>query len=309
MKALVVGIGGVGGYFGGKLAKAYSSSPDHSVTFVARGEHLQKIREQGLAVSTKDEGSWIARPDLATDRPADAGQVDIVLFSVKGYDLEQAAELVKPCIHEDTALISLLNGIDNAERLSAVIDRGHILNGCVYISAFLAAPGSITQVGGPCTLIFGPEEGPLEPYRPIEQFLKDAGVKATLTDDIASALWSKYIFVGPLGGVTSLSGKSLGGVIENEELRSLLAGMMEEVSAVARARDIVLPEDIVKNSIETASNFPYETKTSIQLDFEKGNRTELDTFVGFLVKAARDLGIDAPLHERVYRELTAGEGR
>ncbi|HET58208.1 MAG TPA: 2-dehydropantoate 2-reductase [Deltaproteobacteria bacterium] len=309
MKALIVGIGGVGGYFGGKLAKAYGFSPDHSVVFVARGEHLRKIREEGLAVSTKDEGNWIARPDLVTDRPADAGQVDIVLFSVKGYDLEQSAELVKPCIHEGTAVISLLNGIDNAERLSAVIDRGHILNGCVYISAYLAAPGSVTQVGGPCTLFFGPETGPVEPYRPVEQFLKDGGVKATLTDDIASALWSKYIFVGPLGGVTSLSGKSLGGVIESEELRSMLAGMMEEVKAVASARDIVLPEDIVKNSIDMASNFPYETKTSIQLDFEKGNRTELDTFVGFLVKAARDLSIDAPLHERVYRELAARERR
>jgi len=309
MKAIVVGIGGVGGYYGVKLARAYESSVEHEVVFIARGRHLEAIEERGLVVRTKDEGTWTARPALATGDPAKAGTADIILFCVKGYDLEETAKSMLPCINDDTVSIPLLNGTDNPERLSRVIKKGHVLNGCVYISSVRTAPGEVTQVGGPCTLFFGPEKGAADPYLPVETFLKNAGVKASLLEDITVVIWSKYLFVGPLGGVTSLFGEPVGAVLENDRHRSMLEGMMKEVESVARALNVALPEDIVERSMKMAGDFPFETKTSIQLDFERSNQTELETFVGFIVKKSKYLGIETPLHNQVYLSLGAKEAR
>ena len=301
-------MGGVGGYFGGKLAHCYSSSGEHEVMFIARGNHLQKIKDGGLTITTKDEGTFIARPDMATDTPADIGPVDVIFFSVKGYDLENAAASMMPVIHERTVSITLLNGVDNVERLATVIDRGTILNGCVYISAHMAEPGTIRQVGGPCSLFFGPESGPVDSYRNLESVLKNANINAVLSDHIAVDAWSKYIFVGPLGGLSSIVGKPLGAIMETKEHRTMLEGLMREVESTARARGIPLPDTIVRQSLGMASNFPYETKTSIQLDFERGTRTEFETFVGYVVRAGRQAGIATPLHDRVYEALKKKQG-
>jgi 2-dehydropantoate 2-reductase len=308
MKIAVIGIGGVGGYFGGKLAHRYSSSGKHEVIFIARGNHLQKIKDSGLTVTTKDEGTFIARPDMATDFPKDIGPVDVIFFSVKGYDLENAAASMMPVIHDRTVSISLLNGVDNVERLATVIDRGTILNGCVYISSYVVEPGMIRQVGGPCSLFFGPESGPVDSYRDLEIVLKNAHINAVLSERIAVDAWSKYIFVGPLGGLSSMVEKPLGTILETKEHRIMLEGLMREVESTARAHGIPLPDTIVQQSLDMASKFPYETKTSIQLDFEKGTRTELETFVGYLVRAGRQAGIATPLHESVYETLKKKEG-
>jgi 2-dehydropantoate 2-reductase len=303
MKIAIIGIGGVGGYFGGKVAHRYSSSGAHKIVFVARGNHLHTIKDSGLTVMTKDEGTFLARPDMATDTPADIGPVDVIFFSVKGYDLENAAASMMPVVHDQTVSISLLNGVDNVDRLSNVIDRGTILNGCVYISSHVVEPGIIRQVGGPCSLFFGPESGPIDPYRNLESVVKNANINAVLSDHIAVAAWSKYIFVGPLGGLSSMVEQSLGAIMEKEEHRTMLEGLMREVESVARAHGIPLPDTIVAQSLDMALKFPYETKTSIQLDFEKGTRTELETFVGYVVRAGRQAGVATPLHDRVYHTL------
>jgi len=213
-----------------------------------------------------------------------------------------------PVIHDQTISLSLLNGVDNVERLSTVIDRGALLNGCVYISSYVVEPGTVRQVGGPCSLFFGPEEGLVDPYQDLEVILKNAHINATLSDQIDVNVWSKYIFVGPLGGITSMVNEPLGAILENKDYRTMLEGMMREVEATARAHGISLPDAIVEQSLDVASKFPYETKTSIQLDFEKRTRTELETFVGYLVQSAKKAGIATPLHDRVYKILKEKEG-
>jgi 2-dehydropantoate 2-reductase len=302
MKIAILGIGGVGGYYGGMLARKYENSAEHDIFFVARGEHLQKIKTDGLKVITK-EGDFIARPSLATDNPKEMESLDLIIFCTKGYDLEDAAQKVSENVHSDTAIITVLNGVDNTDRLRSVLPRGHILNGCVYISSRINTPGEVEQVGGPCTLFFGPEEGPTDRYTGIETVMKDAGIKATLSDHITPDVWSKYIFVGPLGSISSMLNKPLGAIMENEEHRTMLEGLMKEVEAVAHAKDISLPENIVQQSLDVASSFPYETKTSIQLDFEKGRQTEMETFTGYVVRSGRKLRIKTPLHDTVYAAL------
>ena len=304
MRIAIVGLGGVGGYFGGKLARRYGASEGHDVLFLCRGQHLEAIRRSGLKVIAVGE-EFTAFPALATDNAEELGKVDLMLFCVKGYDLESTAAMVAGNVHRGTVVLPLLNGVDAAGTLRSVIGKGSMLGGCVYISSHVEAPGVVQQTGGPCKMFFGPETGDVEGYRHIESLLKGAGIKAELTSDIALELWSKYIFVGPFSGVSSLLGKTFGAIFEDAEDRRMLEGMMGEVEAVARKQGIVLPDDIVARSVKKAAGFPYDTKSSMQLDFEKGRRVELEVFVGYVVNSGRDLAVPTPLHERVYRELAA----
>jgi len=308
MKAAIIGIGGIGGYYGGKLAAKYAGSGEHQIIFIARGEHLNAIRKQGLQLITV-EGDLTAVPALATDNPRDAGLFDLVLFCVKSYGLEAAASQIKDNIHDETVIIPILNGVNMAERLKAVLPKGRILGGCVYISARIESPGVVRQVGGSCQFIFGPDQAAdVETYRPIEAFLREAGIKAELVNQIALPLWTKYIFIDPLAGMTSMTGKPFGAILDNPIDRTMLAGLMQEVELVARAQGVSLPEDIVQATAAKVASFPPATKTSMLLDFEKGQPVELDIFMGYMVAAGKKLGITVPLHEKVYGELLKKAG-
>ena len=156
MRIAVIGIGGVGGYYGGLLAKRYFDNKDIEITFVARGRHLEEIKANGLRVLSEKE-NFTVRPDRATDVPSGSGIYDLVLFCVKSYGLEESAKILVPNINKDTVLISLLNGVDNAERLRSILNDGIVLDGCVYISSHIVRPGVVQQAGGSCKLFFGAE--------------------------------------------------------------------------------------------------------------------------------------------------------
>ncbi|HBB17759.1 MAG: hypothetical protein A3J94_15520 [Syntrophus sp. RIFOXYC2_FULL_54_9] len=303
MKIAVVGLGGVGGYFGGKLAGKYADSPEHTVIFIARGEHLAAIRREGLLLKAV-EGVCRVIPDLATDHPAEAGSCDLVLFSVKEYDLEAAAAGLDPLLHANTVILPVLNGVDIAARLRSIVPRGSVLSGCVYISSFIEAPGVVRQVGGTCQLVFGPDEGRADTYQPLETLLKQAGIKAELSADIAVPLWSKYLFVSPMAGVTSLMGLCFGDVMADEKGRAMVHGLMAEIAHLAGAKGVALPAGSMESAIARIEHFPPETKSSMQLDYERGGKTELELFIGFAVRAGHSLGVPMPLHEELYAALT-----
>ncbi|MEW6333721.1 MAG: 2-dehydropantoate 2-reductase [Thermodesulfobacteriota bacterium] len=304
MKIAVVGLGGVGGYFGGKLAGTYARSPDHSVVFIARGGHLAAIRGAGLLLRTV-EGENRVFPDLATDRPTEAGPCDLVLFCVKEYDLAPAAVALDPLLHAGTVIIPLLNGVDIAERLRSALDRGTVLSGCVYISSFIERPGVVRQVGGTCQLVFGPDDGETDAHRPLEILLRNAGIKAELSSDIVVSLWSKYLFVSPMSGVTSLTGLSFGDIMADDKGAAKVRGLMAEIANLAAAKGVALPESSVEEAIAKVKRFPPETRSSMQLDVAKGGKTELELFIGFAVRAGRSLGVPVPLHDQMYAELKA----
>ena len=302
MRIAVVGIGGVGGYFGGKVALKYAGSAEQEVVFIARGAHLEAIRKEGLLLRTV-EGDFRVNPDLATGDAAAAGPCDCVLVCVKEYTLDEAAAGIAPLLHEKTVVIPLLNGVDIAERLRSTLPRGVVLSGCVYISSFIEAPGIVRQVGGTCQLFFGPDDGKVDAFRPLEALLKGAGIKAELTDRIGVHLWTKYLFVSPMAGVTSLMAKPFGAVMADEKGRAMVRGLMEEIRRLAEAGGIALPGECVEAALVKVARFPYETKSSMQLDFEKGGRTEVDLFIGYAVRAGRSLGVPVPLHEELYSAL------
>ena len=304
MRIAVIGMGGVGGAFGGRLAVRYEGSVSlHQVVFIARGEHLMAIQEIGLNLITPD-GIFLSRPYLATDDPKMAGEFDLVLFAVKSYGLEEAARAIAGNIHDQTVIIPLLNGVDITERLQGILPRGEFLHGTVYVSAFIESPGVVRQVSPAGRLIFGPADGDVAKYRKIDKVFLDAGIISELTADPKAALWTKFIFICPAASVTSLTRKSFGAVMDDSEAREMLTGMIGEVERIARAKGIGLPEDIAAATLAKVRQFPPQTKTSLQLDFEKGRPTEIDIFTGFIVRAGRELGIATPLHDRVYEALT-----
>ena len=303
MRIGIIGIGGVGGYYGGKLALKYSGRSKHEVIFFARGAHLEAIRRDGLRLVTT-EGEYIVRPMQATDNPGEMGPLDLAIFCTKSYGLEDAARAIAGNLSDDSVVLPLLNGVDITDRLRAVLPRGTVLYGGVFISSAIQGPGVVRQMGGTGQLFFGPADpADVEKFRPIEALLQGAGIKAELSADALLPLWTKYIFIGPMAGVTSLTGKPFGEVLADAADRALVEGLMKEIEAVARKKGVHFPPDIVQASLGKAAAFAPTTKTSMQLDYERGNRTELDIFTAYMVKAGKELGIPVPLHKKVYAEL------
>lgn len=297
-----VGIGGVGGYYGAMVARRCMEEDGGRVVFVARGENLRAIRERGLRVHAVDE-EFTARPTLATDRVDEAGIMDLVIFAVKGYALEKAAKDAVPLVGQETVVLPLLNGVDNGDTLSRILSCGHVGNGCVYISARREEPGVIRQTGGSRKLFFGPLSGDRTPFLAAERFLRRCGIDATLVDPIDEAVWTKFIFMSPMAGVTSLWGKTFGEVLAGEESLSMAEGMMREIRTLAEEKRIALPEDIVEQSLAKARAFPPDTKSSMQLDCEKRSPTEIESFLGYVVREGDRLGLDVHLTRGVYDAL------
>ena len=306
MKIGIVGIGGVGGYFGGKLAMEYENSGKHEIIFIVRGQHLAAIKEKGLQLLTRED-DYVVRPALSTDNPAQSGIFDLVFFCVKSYHLESSALELKVNIKKNTVVIPLLNGINSGERLRAVLPNVDIVRGCVYISSFIEKPGVVRQTEGSCNLIFGTDDESANQYKYILDILLQARIEAKLTDKISKVLWTKYLLMCPLGSLTSATGKTYGGIMADQILRQKLRGMMQEVAMVARARDISLPENAVDKTMELVGSFAYDTKTSMQMDREKGKQTEIDTLTAYICKAGKEFGIPTPLHKEIYFQLQKGD--
>lgn len=302
MKIAIIGIGGVGGYYGGKLARSYAAEIDTQIVFVARGENLRAIQAHGLRQIT-EEGDFVSWPHMATDDPSGLGIFDLVLFCVKSYDLELSALALNANVGKQTTVISLLNGVDNAVRLKTVFPEARICNGCVYIGAHLAAPGIVRQAGGSCSIFFGPESETTGPFEAIEAFLRKANIKAEYRNDIVSVVWEKYLFVSPFASATTYFDKTFGELMDSEESRTALRELYEELERVARELNVPLPPNIRELSLGKAASFPRNVKSSMQMDFEKGGRTEVETMTGAVVRMAKICGIPVPLHEEVYREL------
>lgn len=303
MRIAIVGIGGVGGYFGGKLAREYAGSEKHEIIFIARGEHLKAIQQNGLQLFTH-EGDYVAWPNIATDNPSVAGLFDLVFFCVKSYSLESSARFLKTNINKNTFVIPLQNGVDSAQRLRTELPEANIVAGSVYIISHIEKPGIIHQEDGACKLTFGTDDiQSAQKYSGIRDILLQAGIKTTLTDKISEVLWTKYLLMCPLASLTTATGKTYGAIMEDAALREKTRNLMEEVAAIARALHIDLPGNIINKTMDMVARFGHNGKTSMQLDKEKGNQTEIDTLTSFLCRAGRELGIPTPLHDEILRQL------
>ena len=298
MRIAVIGAGGVGGAFGAALAKAGAD-----VTFVARGAHLQAMRENGLRIEG-GRGETLIKPAQATDDPASIGPVDFVLFCVKLWDVESAGQAIKPLIGPTTAVIPLQNGIDSAERLIPILGAQAVMGGVAQISATIAEPGVIRQTGTFMRLIFGELEGGKSARG--EAFLtlcQKAGFDATHSDQIMTELWMKFILLATNAAITAATRTPLGILREDPDIFPLFGLASAEVAAVARAKGIKLPDDAMEKAAGFLSHSPPTMMASMAHDLIRGNRIELPWLSGKVVSMGRELGVPTPVHAILHAVL------
>jgi len=298
MKILIMGTGGVGGYYGGLLAQQ-----GNEVTFISRGAHLYAIRQEGMKVKSV-HGDFTIFPAQAVENPAEVGPVDLILFCVKTYNTDEAAEAIRPAVGPQTVVLSLQNGIDAAERIGKLVGLEHVLAGATWLSSAVEAPGLIKQVSQFRRIVFGElSEGRSERARSIYEVLNPTGITVEISDDIQKVLWTKFVFIAAVSSVGSLTRLPMGDYRSVPEARKLLSSIMQEVEALAQAQNIKLDNDVVAKSMEFIDNSAPHIKPSMQFDVESGRRTELESMIGAIGRKGRELGIPTPVSNFVYASL------
>jgi 2-dehydropantoate 2-reductase len=291
MRIAVMGSGGVGGYVGGRLAAA-----GRDVTFVARGAHLAAIREHGLALRSS-LGDVLVRPAQASDDPAAIGPVDLVIFAVKLYDTEAAAEAIRPLIGPATGVVTLQNGVDSTQLLSRVLGQDHVIGGVAHIAAVIDEPGVIRHTGTMASFVFGELDGAKsERVGALSAALQAAGVDHRISEDIQRDIWDKMAFLASFAGLTALMRLPIGPIREDADARAMLRDGLDEACAVARAKGVSLAADFVERTLARCDRLPYEMKSSMLQDLERGRRLELTWLSGAIVRLGQELGVPAPTH-------------
>jgi 2-dehydropantoate 2-reductase len=295
MRIAVMGAGGVGGYFGARLAQA-----GHDVAFVARGRHLLAMKERGLEVKSGLGDVRLPRP-LATDDPATMGWFDAVLFAVKLWDTESAAAAIKPLLAAGGVVIPFQNGVESIERVGAVVGAAQVMGGVAYIAAKISEPGVIAHTGTMARLRFGTV---LPSQQPAAEALlaacKGAGVDAEMVADIRLALWMKFVFLTALSGMTAATRQPIGVIRADPDMRATFEAAMREVWTVGRARGIALPDDFVATQMAFGDGLPAEMKASMLHDLDAGNRLEAPWLSGAVARMAKESGLSAPVNATLY---------
>jgi 2-dehydropantoate 2-reductase len=303
MRIAVMGTGGVGGYFGGRLAAA-----GQDVTFIARGAHLEALQRRGLQIISALGDAAIA-PARATDDPARIGPVDLVLFTVKLYDTEAAAEAIRPLIGPDTGVVTFQNGVTSTEVLAQELGAEHVLGGVAKIAAVIAEPGVVRNTGTFAELIFGELDGRRSArVTALAAALEAAGVRHTASEDIRREIWDKMVFLSTFAGVTSLLRLPIGPIRSDPETRRLLRDGLAEALAVGRAEGAGLAEDLVDRILELIDGLPHEGKSSMLHDLEGGRRLEVGWLSGTIARLGGEHGIATPTHELIARALKLHAG-
>ena len=297
MKISVIGSGGVGGFFGGLLARS-----GHEVLFIARGEHLDAIRTNGLKL-VRDNEEFVVYPD-ATNNPESNGFSDLVLFTVKTYDSKLAIDIIKDSIGEKTRILTLQNGVDSYRELERVFGPERVLTGAAYIESKIDAPGVIKQTGDIVRIVFGRTDGNLtREAKGIEEELNKAGIPAELSANVLETLWTKFIFIASVAGVSAACRTRLGVLMKIGGYRDLLIGTMKEIEIVAKRKGICLDNDIVERTTGYVTDAVKDITASMHLDLERGRKLELDALNGSVVRMGREVGIPTPLNETLYLVL------
>jgi 2-dehydropantoate 2-reductase len=302
MKIVIMGTGGVGGYYGGLLAQQ-----GHDVTFIARSAHLKAIQENGLRVKSIF-GDFHVKPAQVTDNPAEIRSVDLVVFCTKTYSIDEAAQRIKPIVGTETTVLPLENGIDASDRIGAVIGMKPILGGATWISSAVEVPGVIKQVSQFRRVVMGELDGRISTrIKAVHKAFDETGIDAEISDNILKVLWTKFVFISAASSLGSLTRLRMGEYRSVPETRAMITSLMREVEAVARAQEIELDEDVVRKSLDFMDNAAPSIKASMQLDVDGGRRSELESMVGVIGRKGRELGIPTPTADIVYATLLPGE--
>ena len=298
MKIAVFGSGGVGGYFGGRLARS-----GEEVVFIARGEHLEAIQRRGLRVESVD-GDFRVRSVQATDNPHEAGVADVILVGVKAWQVPEVGIAMQPMVGPETFVVPLENGIEAPKQLAQALGVEHVLGGLCRISSFITSPGVIRHAGIEPYVAFGELDNQIsERSQSLLVAFHKAGVKAEIPADIHVAMWEKFAFISAISGVCGVVRAPVGVIRSLPETRSLLRHAIEETLAVASAYQVELPDDFLPKILAFIDNSPPDTVPSMQRDLVAGRPSELSAQVGAIVRLGRQRDVHTPVNEFIYNCL------
>jgi 2-dehydropantoate 2-reductase len=304
MRIAMFGTGGAGGYFGARLARA-----GEDVIFIARGDHFRAIREHGLRVDSVD-GDFVVAPGLVTDDPSAAGTVDVVFVGVKTWQVPDAAQAIRPLLGPQTFVVPLQNGVEASDQLAAVLGRERVVGGLAKVLSFIAGPGRIRHLGGPASITFGElHHRPSERTRRLGDVLSRGGIPPVISEDIHVALWEKFLFIVPLGGIGAVTRAPVGTLRTLRETRRMLEEGMREIRSVAHGMNISLADDLVARTMGFVDTLPPEGTSSMQRDILAGKPSELEAWTGAVVRLGRQVGVETSLHDFLYRSLLPQEMR
>lgn len=304
-KVLIAGIGGVGGYFGGLLAKHYENNTEVEIYFLARGKHLEAIQANGLKVIHAGS-EFIARPTITSNNSKDFGLVNLLIIATKSYDLDSVLEQLKPCIQANTIIMPLLNGVDSRDKIQKAYPNSLVLDACVYIVSRLKENGVIENSGNIQSLFWGLENTNHQQLSHIEKILKAASIQATLSTDIQKTIWEKFIFLSPTATATSYFDKCIGELLEDSNCLGNIIDLISEVSAIANAKGIILPENCTELTLSKLKSLPYHTTSSMHTDYKNRKvNTEIKTITEYVILEGEKNNILTPTYNLMYKAISS----
>ena len=297
MKIAVMGSGGVGGYFGGLLARN-----DLDVTFIARGEHLKAIQDNGLQINSQNDGVFTVH-NPATDNPSDLTKQDLILFTVKMFDNTPAIESIKPIVGDQTTILTLQNGVSNGYDLAEVFGNERVMIGTAMLEGRISEPGVVTQ-GGPGAAHFGEMyQGISERGEQLLSLFQASNWKVELQENMLDTLWKKFAYLSACASTCTASNSSMGEMRSVPETRNLILSAISEGFEVGRAYGAPIADDAMDWAISALDNFPYSGKSSMAKDFAENRSVELEGLTGTVIKMGKRLNIETPINDMLYAVL------
>ncbi|WP_338648456.1 2-dehydropantoate 2-reductase [Flavobacterium sp. KS-LB2] len=299
----ILGLGGVGGYFGGLLAKAYLESDTIEIIFIARGETQKVIAQNGLKIIA-DATETTVFPSLVSNNTKEIGELDYLLCATKTYDIETSFESVKNCISTNTIVLPLYNGVDATERIQILFPENTVLQGCVYVVSMIESPGIIKKIGPYEKLFFGSKNAPVSKLNELQSIFEKANIESYLVENIEETVWEKFIFISALASATSYLNENIGGILNNTENKAIYSSLLIEIAAVAVAKGVTLPDDIVAQTIVKLEKTPKDVTSSMHRDFLAGKNTEVVSLTKYVVDLAIKHGVATPVYQMIEKKLS-----
>ncbi|MGO4906527.1 ketopantoate reductase family protein [Flavobacterium sp. W20_MBD1_R3] len=299
----ILGLGGVGGYFGGLLAKAYFDSDAIEIIFIARGETKKAIAQNGLKIIS-DTNEITVFPSLVSNNPDEIGNLDYLICATKTYDIEESLASIKNCITQNTIILPLYNGVDAAERIQKLFPENTILLGCVYIISMIESPGIIKKIGAYEKLFFGPKNAPVSKLKELQSVFEKANIESYLVQNIEETVWEKFLFISALASATSYLDQNIGEILNNPENKKVYISLLNEITAVAVAKGLKLPSGIVEQTIMKLEKSPQDNTSSMHRDLRAGHKTEVNSLTEYVVKEGLKYGIATPTYNRILEKLS-----
>ena len=298
----ILGIGGVGGYFGGLLAKAYAESDQFEIVFIARGETQKAITASGLKIIT-DENEIIAFPSIVSNDPVTIGKLDYLICATKTYDVEESLLSLEKCITKNTIILPLYNGVDAPERISTLYPDNEVLQGCVYIVSMIESPGVIRKMGPYEKLYFGSDTAPIGRLKALQSIFKNASIESYFVDHIVETVWEKFIFISALASATSYLDQNIGEIINSSSSRAVYVELLNEITMLAAVKGLNLPNDIVMQTIHKLEKTPKNATSSMHRDVLAGRNFELASLTEFVVNEGLKYEIEMLTYKMVLDKL------